>query len=132
MFESGYNLIRLHIKKVEFHIPFRIQQTWWFSEFQDLQDYRISTGLHDEEFAWDKLLLLGFYHYYFYILNNLLKAITNYLDIPRFLVVFFFFIFILIFDRNRSLDSGDLGHDMVTVRQYWFILHYIYIYNYTI
>jgi hypothetical protein len=31
----------------------------------DWQDYSVSTGCHKDEFAWDELLSLGFYHYYF-------------------------------------------------------------------
>ena len=47
MFEKVSNLMRLHMEKVEFHTPFKIQQTQQFKGFQDWQDYN---------------RLIGFYH----------------------------------------------------------------------
>jgi hypothetical protein len=41
------------MKKVEFHVLFKIQQTYQFSGFQDWQDYSISIGLHNDESKWD-------------------------------------------------------------------------------
>ena len=35
MFESGSNLIELHMEKIEFHILFKIQQTYQFLGIQD-------------------------------------------------------------------------------------------------
>jgi hypothetical protein len=40
MFESGSNLIGLDMEKIEFHIPFKIQQTY---SFQDFRIGRIAT-----------------------------------------------------------------------------------------
>jgi hypothetical protein len=42
----GSNLMGLHMEKVEFHIPFRIEQTEQFSGFQGWNDCSISTGFY--------------------------------------------------------------------------------------